>query len=291
MLRTSVAVLRPSPTPGPTEGQPHLKGRWWPPPRLGPGGGEGKLASVVQEEVAPGIHRLSGGICNFYLIEQDGKLVLVDAGAPKDWRVLVAAVAALGRQPKDLDAILLTHAHPDHTGFAERARASAGSTVWVHGNDVAAARTGKTAESDGALTTYLLHAEFYRTVISLVRRGAARIVPIRVVSSFSDGETIDVPGCPRAVHVPGHSPGSAALLIEDRGVVLTGDTLVTRNPLTGRVGPQIMPSGLNADTDQALRSVAVFESLTARILLPGHGEPWTDGAAEAARLARAAGRS
>ena len=120
-------------------------------------------------------------------------------------------------------------------------------------------------------------------MISLVRRGAARIVPIRVVSSFSDGETIDVPGCPRAVHVPGHSPGSAALLIEDRGVVLTGDTLVTRNPLTGRVGPQITPSGL--------RSVAVFESLTARILLPGHGEPWTDGAAEAARLARAAGRS
>ena len=74
-------------------------------------------------------------------------------------------------------------------------------------------------------------------------------------------------------------------------MVLTGDTLVTRSLLTGRVGPQIMPSRLNADTDQALRSVAVLESLTARILLPGHGEPWTDGAAEAARLARAAGRS
>jgi glyoxylase-like metal-dependent hydrolase (beta-lactamase superfamily II) len=144
---------------------------------------------------------------------------------------------------------------------------------------------------EGRLTAYLLRAEFYRTVVSLVRRGAARIVPIRVVSSFSDGETIDVPGKPRALHTPGHSPGSAALLLEDRGVVLTGDSLVTRNPFTGRLGPQIMPSGLNADSDQALRSIAVFDSLAAPIVLPGHGEPWTEGVSEAARLARAAGRS
>jgi hypothetical protein len=33
-------------------------------------------------QVAEGIHRLTGGVCNFYLIEDGGKLVLVDAGAP-----------------------------------------------------------------------------------------------------------------------------------------------------------------------------------------------------------------
>jgi hypothetical protein len=35
-------------------------------------------------------------------------------------------------------------------------------------------------------------------------------------------------------------------------VLLTGDVLATRNPLTGRVGPQVMPSGLNRDTPMAL---------------------------------------
>jgi hypothetical protein len=32
-------------------------------------------------QVADGIHRLTAGVCNFYLIEDGGKLVLVDAGA------------------------------------------------------------------------------------------------------------------------------------------------------------------------------------------------------------------
>jgi len=93
------------------------------------------------------------------------------------------------------------------------------------------------------------------------------------------------------VHAPGHTPGSAALLLEGRRVLLTGDVLATRNPLTGRVGPQIMPSGLNRDTPQALGSLEVLDRIAADILLPGHGEPWTEGAAEAARLARAAGPS
>jgi glyoxylase-like metal-dependent hydrolase (beta-lactamase superfamily II) len=79
--------------------------------------------------------------------------------------------------------------------------------------------------------------------------------------------------------------------VEGAGVVLTGDALVTRNPLTGRVGPQIMPSAFNADTEEALRSLAVLERVGPGTVLPGHGEPWAEGAARAVRLARAAGPS
>jgi glyoxylase-like metal-dependent hydrolase (beta-lactamase superfamily II) len=111
------------------------------------------------------------------------------------------------------------------------------------------------------------------------------------VSAFADGEVLDLPGRPRVVHAPGHTAGSAALLLTDRRVLLTGDVLATRNPLTGRAGPQIMPSGLNHDTAQAQRSLDVLDELPADVLLPGHGEPWTQGAAQAAQLARAAGPS
>jgi glyoxylase-like metal-dependent hydrolase (beta-lactamase superfamily II) len=114
---------------------------------------------------------------------------------------------------------------------------------------------------------------------------------VKEVATFADGETLDLPGHPRAVHAPGHTLGSAALLLEGRRVLLTGDVLATRNPLTGRLGPQIMPSGLNRDTPQALRSLAALDGISAEVLLPGHGEPWTEGAAEAVRLARAAGPS
>jgi hypothetical protein len=53
--------------------------------------------------------------------------------------------------------------------------------------------------------------------------------------------------------------------------------MATRNALTGRVGPQIMPSGLNEDTKQAFASLDALGGISADLLLPGHGEPWTGG--------------
>lgn len=117
------------------------------------------------------------------------------------------------------------------------------------------------------------------------------MIPVKEVSAFADGETIDVPGNPRVVHAPGHTRGSAALLVAGRRVLLTGDVLATRNPLTGRIGPQIMPSGLNEDTPLALASLAALQELRADLLLPGHGEPWRGDVAEAVRRAKAASRS
>jgi glyoxylase-like metal-dependent hydrolase (beta-lactamase superfamily II) len=242
-------------------------------------------------QVAEGVHRLTGGVCNFYLIEDGGKLVLVDAGAPRDWDLLVRTLGTLGRGLQDLDAVLLTHAHSDHIGFAERARDTASVPVWVHQADEALAKGAKPGKNDGKASAYLLRIEFYRTVLSLARRGAMRLIPVREVSTFADGETLEVPGRPRVVHAPGHTPGCAALLLEGRGVLLAGDVLATRNPLTGRVGPQVMPSGLNRDTPMALRSLDVLDAITADVLLPGHGDPWTEGPSEAARLARLAGPS
>ena len=242
-------------------------------------------------EVVTGIRRLTQGVVNFYLIEEGGKLLLVDAGAPRDWALLVRTLAEMGRAIGDLDAVLLTHAHSDHIGTAERARTEGGATVWVHQADADVAKGGKPPKNDGKATAYLLRLEFYRTLFSLARRGATKIVPVHVVSTFADGETLDLPGRPRALLAPGHTPGSAALLFEGRRVLLTGDVLCTRNPLTGRMGPQILPSGLNQDTPEALRSLDRLEGIPAEVLLPGHGEPWTDGAAEAVRRARAAGPS
>jgi glyoxylase-like metal-dependent hydrolase (beta-lactamase superfamily II) len=242
-------------------------------------------------EAAEGVHRLTNGVANFYLIEQSGKLVLVDAGAPKDWALFTQAVQGLGKAAGDLDAVLLTHAHTDHTGFAEQARTTTGARVWIHEQDMRMARTGKVGPRDGKTSAYLLRGAFWRTVLVLGMRGATKIIPIQEVSGFSDGEVLDVPGSPRVVHAPGHTDGSAAILLEDRSVLFTGDVLCTHNAYTGRTGPQIMPSGLNADTPQALASVSRLDGIKADVLLPGHGESWTGGVEEAIRQARAAGPS
>jgi glyoxylase-like metal-dependent hydrolase (beta-lactamase superfamily II) len=242
-------------------------------------------------QVADGIHRLTRGVVNFYLVEDGGKLTLVDAGAPGDWETFVRAVGSLGRALDDLDAVLLTHAHSDHTGFAERARTDADAAIWIHLADAETARSGKPPKNQAGVGRYLLRPEAYRTLFGLMRRKALKIVPIHEVSTFGDGETIDVPGRPRVVHTPGHTEGSCAILLERQRVLVTGDALTTRNPLTGRTGPQIAPDGLNRDSAQALRSLDALASLPADLVLPGHGEPWTEGIEEAVRLGKIAGRS
>jgi len=242
-------------------------------------------------QVAPGIHQFSHGISNFYIVDEGGRLVLVDAGVAGDWGLFLRALASIGRTPKDLQAVLLTHAHSDHTGFAERARTAAPTIVWVHAEDVAVAKGGKQGRNEGGLGGYLRYAEAWKTLFGLLAHGGVSIVPILEVAAFGDGQTLDLPGHPRVVHLPGHTPGMAALFLEGRRVLFTGDALVTRNPLTGRRGPQIMPRGLNRNSQQALNSLAKVEGLAADLLLPGHGDAWTQGAADAVRRARAAGVS
>ncbi len=243
-------------------------------------------------QVAEGLHRLTRGVVNFYLVEEGGKLTLFDAGAPGDWEEFARAVGALGRTLDDLDSVLLTHAHSDHTGFAERARTEAHAIVRIHREDETMARTGAMPyENEASTTKYLLRAEAYRTLFGLMRRKGLKIVPIHEVSVFHDGETLDVPGRPRVVHVPGHTAGSCAILLEGKRVVITGDAMSTRNPLTGRTGPQIAPDGLNRDSEQALRSLDALAPLPADLVLTGHGDPFAGGIAEAVRLAKLAGRS
>lgn len=246
---------------------------------------------MLQAEVAPGVYRLSHGVSNFYVIDRGGKLTLVDAGVPRDWNRLLGMLGSIGRAPSDLDAILLTHAHSDHTGFAERARTSGNVRVWVHEADVAVAKGGPPAPNEGKAGPYLKHLEAWRTLFGLLFTGGTKVVPILEVSTFTEETALPVPGKPIVVHLPGHTAGSCALFLEDAAALFTGDSLVTRNPLTGRRGPQIMPSALNHSSRTALDSLSRVESLAAKLVLPGHGDAWTGGVSAAVRMARDAGPS
>lgn len=75
---------------------------------------------------------------------------------------------------------------------------------------------------------------------------------------------------------PGHTLGHCALHLPERDAVLSGDALVTLDPYAGAA---------TADSPMALASPAAPADTGARSVLPGHGEPRTDGVATAVELA------
>jgi glyoxylase-like metal-dependent hydrolase (beta-lactamase superfamily II) len=241
--------------------------------------------SEAPTQVAPGVHRLGNALVNCYLIEDGNRMTLVDGGLPGFRPQLVSYLQSRGASLADIDAVILTHAHSDHTGMAELVRTDAPATVGVHEADEQMARTGKTHARDGRMLPYLRHPAVYRLFFTAGRLGAARTPNIEELTTFTEGD-LDVPGRPRIVPTPGHSPGHVAFHLPDRGVLIGGDALCTYNPLTGKRGPQLMPKAFAFDIGQAQASLDALERIDAGLLLLGHGEPWTDGPAEAVARAR-----
>ena len=236
-------------------------------------------------EVAPGIHRLGNELVNFYVVEDGERLMLVDAGLPGFLGQLDEFLAG-----RPVEAVLLTHAHGDHVGVAEPLRRR-GATVHVHERDAQMARTAKYPPRERSLRPYLRHGTAWALLWTGVRNGAARSVRIAAVEPFGDDASLDLPGRPRVVPTPGHSDGHVVFHFPDRGAVIAGDALCTRNPLTGRAGPQIMPGAFSISSPRAMASLERIEPLDAGVLLVGHGDPWTGGLAAAVARAREAGPS
>jgi glyoxylase-like metal-dependent hydrolase (beta-lactamase superfamily II) len=187
--------------------------------------------------------------------------------------------------------VVLTHSDGDHVGLAAAFQA-AGARVLIHHADEAALRTGKRKSTDGSpveLLRALTRPGPWRFLVAMLRDGGARLTRIDRAETFSDGDVLDVPGRPRVVATPGHTPGHCALHFESHDALFVGDEMCTLNPLDGSTAPQVMPPLMNVSTPQCFESLTRLQGTEAAALLPGHGEPWRSGVGPAVAQARQRG--
>ena len=243
---------------------------------------------MLERDVAEGIHRVEDAYTNWYIVEGgDGgrSVTIVDCGFPASWNRLPQHLAAIGRSRADVGAVVLTHAHPDHIGFAELIRTEWDVHVWLHERDRSLARHPFRYETEH---TVLRHRNLHlvRVGVAMAREGALGTQPIGEIRGFGAEASLDVPGRPHPVHTPGHTHGHTAFAFPDRGAVVVGDALATLEPYTGRPGPRLVSGAANADDFAAMASLQAIADTHADTVLVGHGPPWRGGAQEAVDRAR-----
>ena len=144
--------------------------------------------------------------------------------------------------------------------------------------------TGRFSASASEVPFFNINA--LKTFLPMIFAGVMKLDHPEHVETFQDAQRLDLPGNPVAVHTPGHTEGHTMFHCPDRGLLFTGDGLITMDLIGPGLGPQMIEERFNLDHELAVSSLDRIVDLEAEVLLPGHGEPWRGGPREAVAQAR-----
>ena len=159
--------------------------------------------------------------------------------------------AILARHQLQLKAIVITHAHIDHIGGAQKLKAATGAPVYMN-------------ESDQPL--------YDAIEMQAGWLGVPTPRQTEIDSPLRDGDTLRIGATQlQAIHTPGHTQGSVSVWIPSENKLLAGDTLFRDS-----IGRTDLPGG---DGRQILQSIhsKLLPLPEDAVVVPGHGEGTTIG--------------
>ncbi len=243
-------------------------------------------------EVASGVWKITLPIpfplrtVNVYaLVGRDG-WAMIDAalGMPDTRAALQEGLKRAGLELQALQALVLTHHHPDHIGLSAELQEQSGAAVYMHPIDAAILQAmwhGEHQRSFAQANRFFqphgmppLEPTVSTQVPAEVVQHVIRVPPREAITLVEDGDELTLAGERyRVIWTPGHSDGHIVLFRERDGLFIAADHVLPRiTPNIGLYSPYNRANPLG----DYVHSLEKIKDLPASLVLPGHGEPFTD---------------
>lgn len=218
-----------------------------------------------------------------------GGLVVLDTAMPGQdtFDKISYAIGSMGRKVTDIEAIYLTHCHPDHFGGAGLLQQASGAPVVCH--PICKEQLERMSNPD--------HSRFARMMNLFVEHGRppenieeaagprasffSQMVLPTEITTIDEGDAVTFAhGSWDVWWTPGHEEGHVVFHRKADGVCIVGDTVL------GKITPHIGWQGEPPDPlGQFLDSLEKVARLDPSLVLPGHGRPFDEGAERARSIA------
>ncbi|MBK0869537.1 MAG: MBL fold metallo-hydrolase [Saccharopolyspora sp.] len=240
---------------------------------------------VVQ--AAAGTYLVTGSQTNWVILVEDDSVTLIDGGYPRDADAVEASVHEVGHRMRDVEAVLVTHAHVDHIGSLPWLSRKYG--IPVHADPVEVGHVRREYLQQATPKDILANAWRPRVLpwaAHVLGAGALKPCAVPTAEPFPRQGALDLPGRPVPVSTHGHTSGHSAFHLPHNGVLISGDALITGHGTSGVRGPQMLLPMFHHDRARAWQALDSLEELEADVILPGHGPMWNEPLGKALGKAR-----
>jgi glyoxylase-like metal-dependent hydrolase (beta-lactamase superfamily II) len=193
---------------------------------------DGVSALEDGEELGPAVRVVDGYVSCFLLDDGEGGIVLLDVCEDPDATALRAALTARGKSVTDVRAILLSHGHHDHRGGLGH---FPGAHIYAHEAELPLLEGEVAAQGP-------------------IPQLSGRMAAVGVDTALTDGTELTLGALEvRVFHLPGHTDGSVAYLVDD--ILFVADNAHAMDDGTLEAAPWVF-SDDQAENRASLRALA-----------------------------------
>lgn len=220
--------------------------------------------------ISPHVYQVTLKIVNVFILRTAAGLILVDTGPSGSKQLLFDAIGEIGSRVDDLQHIIVTHSHYDHSGSLADIVSAVNVPVYMRPHDARLIRQGIAYRFKSEAINHLLG---IATVGSRIRLPYINVKAVKQITEVDDNDWIGGKGLLQVIHSPGHWPGQITLFFAgDGGVMIAADAAENHGALR-------LPSQYQSK-DECLATIKKISSFDFNTAVFSHGEPILNRASE-----------